>query len=102
MGTQIRTDIKGIDRFIFEAGSDPARLHLHVSEVPPGTRAHPPHQHAGSEIFYVFCGEGEVVYGEKTHRLTANQAIHVDCRTLHGIRNAGDTPLRYAVIIAKP
>jgi mannose-6-phosphate isomerase-like protein (cupin superfamily) len=102
MNAEIRTDIKGIDRFIsiFESGSDPDKLHLHISEVASGTRAHPPHQHDGKEIFYVFSGEGEVVYGEKAHRLTANQAIHVDCRVLHGIRNIGDTPLRYAVIIA--
>ncbi len=101
MGTDVRSDIKGIDRFIFEAGADSEQLHLHISEVAPGTRAHPPHQHDGQEIFYVFSGEGEVVFGEQKHRLTDNQAIHVDCRVLHGIRNVGDTPLRYAVIIAR-
>ncbi len=101
MASTVRNDIKGIGRFIFEAGADPQQLHLHISEVEPGTRAHPPHQHDGQEIFYVFSGRGEVLFGKHTHLLTDNQAIQVDCRVLHGIRNVGQTPLRYAVIIAR-
>ncbi|MBC8234142.1 hypothetical protein H8E77_31735 [bacterium] len=33
MKTQIRTDINGIERFIFAPGADEDRLHLHISEV---------------------------------------------------------------------
>ena len=58
MEKEIRNDIKGINRFIFEAGADREQLHLHISEVGPGQRAHPPHTHDGQEIFYVFSGEG--------------------------------------------
>ena len=101
MAETVRTDIKGIDRFIFEAGADTEQLHLHISEVEPGQRAHPPHTHDGQEIFYVFSGEGEVLFGEQTHRVRDNEAVHVDCQVLHGIRNIGETPLRYAVIIAR-
>ena len=54
MEKEIRNDIKGINRFVFEAGSDREQLHLHISEVGPGSRAHPPHTHEGQEIFYVF------------------------------------------------
>lgn len=101
MKREIRSDVKGINRFVFEAGSDREQLHLHISEVGPGQRAHPPHTHEGQEIFYVFSGEGEVLFGEQTHRVRDNEAVHVDCQVLHGIRNVGETPLRYAVIIAK-
>ena len=101
MAETIRTDIKGIDRFVFEGGMDRSRLSLHISEVGPGERAHPPHTHDGEEIFYVFSGEGEVLFGEQTHIVTDNEAVHVDCTVLHGITNVGKTPLRYAVIIAK-
>ena len=101
MEKEIRNDIKGINRFVFEAGSDREQLHLHISEVGPGQRAHPPHTHEGQEIFYVFSGEGEVLFGDQTHRVSNNEAVHVDCQILHGIRNVGETPLRYAVIIAK-
>lgn len=101
MAVDVRTDIKGIGRFLFNQGADPERLHLHVSEVGPGTRAHPPHQHTGQEIFYVLKGEGEVMVGEETHRVNGGEAIHLNCEILHGIRNAGSGPLRYAVIIAR-
>ena len=101
MAEKIRTDIKGIDRFVFEGGLDRSRLSLHISEVGPGERAHPPHTHDGEEIFYVFSGEGEVLFGEQTHIVKNNEAVHVDCTVLHGITNVGKTPLRYAVIIAK-
>ena len=101
MAEKVRTDIKGIDRFIFEIGADREKLHLHISEVGPGQRAHPPHTHDGQEIFYVFSGEGEVLFGEQKHRVSDNEAVHVDCQVLHGITNVGKTPLRYAVIIAR-
>ena len=101
MTASIRNDIKGITRFIFEGGMDRNKLSLHISEVGPGQSAHPPHTHDGEEIFYVFSGEGEVLFGEQTHQVTVNEAVHVDCQVLHGIRNIGDSTLRYAVIIAK-
>ena len=101
MAETVRTDIKGIDRFILEKGADRNVLSLHISEVGPGQRAHPPHTHDGQEIFYVFSGEGEVLFGEQTHRISDNEAVHVDCQVLHGIKNVGEAPLRYAVIIAR-
>ncbi len=101
MKREIRSDVKGIDRFIFETGADREQLHLHISEVGPGQRAHPPHTHDGQEIFYVFSGDGEVLFGAERHHIKNNEAVQVDCQVLHGIRNVGETPLRYAVIIAK-
>ncbi|HHZ90343.1 TPA: cupin domain-containing protein [Candidatus Poribacteria bacterium] len=101
MKAEIRNDIKGIDRFIFENGLDNSKLHMHISEVGPNQSMHAPHQHEGQEIFYVFSGKGEIVFGDQTHILKNNHAILVDCQVPHGIRNVGDVPLRYAVIIAK-
>ena len=101
MKTQIRTDVKGIERFIFAPGADSDRLHLHISEVDAGTRAHAPHEHKGQEIFFVLSGEAEAEVGEETHRLKAGEAIQVEGSILHGIRNVGKDSLRYAVIITK-
>ena len=101
MKTQIRTDINGIERFIFAPGADENQLHLHISEVPAGTRAHAAHKHEGQEIFFVLSGEAEAEVGEETHRLTAGEAIQVEGSIPHGIRNVGGNSLRYAVIIAK-
>ena len=93
--------VKGIARFLFAEGTDDDKLHLHVSEVDPGTSAHPPHSHTGQEIFYLMSGRGEVLVGDHTHTLEAGEAIQVECTVEHGIRNIGDTAMRYAVIIAR-
>jgi len=69
MTAEIRKDIKGIDRFIFENGLDNSKLHMHISEVAPNQSMHAPHQHEGQEIFYVFSGKGEVLFGDQTHIL---------------------------------
>jgi quercetin dioxygenase-like cupin family protein len=98
----VREDIKGISRFVFAEGALDDKLHLHISEVGPGQRAHPPHSHDGQEIFYVFSGQGEVIVGSETATLTSGEAIQVDCTVEHGIANIGTTAMRYAVIIARP
>ena len=63
MGAEIRKDVKGIDRFIFENGLDSSKLHMHISEVSPKQSMHAPHQHEGQEIFYfqvkVGCSLGQ-------------------------------------------
>lgn len=101
MSVETRTDIKGLSKFLFAKDADPDLLHLHVSKVEPGQRAHPPHQHEGQEIFFVLEGNGEVLHGNETHAVNTGEAMHVECSILHGIQNVGDGPLRYAVIIAK-
>lgn len=101
MSIDVRNDIKGLNRFLFTEGSDEEKLHLHISEVGPGTRAHPPHQHEGQEIFYVLKGKGEVLFGNEVHNVNSGEAIHVNCKVIHGISNSGTGSMRYAVIIAK-
>jgi quercetin dioxygenase-like cupin family protein len=96
-----RLDVKGIGRFLFANGADDGKLHLHISEVAPDTRAHPPHSHAGQEIFYVLSGRGKVLVGEETQVLESGEAIQVECTVEHGIKNVGDSAMRYAVIIAR-
>ena len=96
-----RVDVKGVGKFLFADGADDDKLHLHISEVGPGTRAHPPHQHGGQEIFYVLSGRGEVLVGKDRHIVASGEAIQVDCTVEHGITNVGDIAMRYAVIIAR-
>ncbi len=101
MPFKTRTDVKGLHRFIYAEGADPEHLRLHVSEVGPGQSSHPPHQHEGHEIFFVLEGDGEVLVGDESHRVSKGEALQVHCPILHGIKNVGSTSLRYAVIIAK-
>jgi uncharacterized cupin superfamily protein len=48
--------VKGLTRYLVDEDLQPERLHLHISEIDPGTWAHPPHRHDGVEALYVLEG----------------------------------------------
>lgn len=74
------------------------QLRLHVSVINPGEAAHPPHQHAGEEIIFLLEGEGEATIGEEKHPMRAMSALFCPEHVMHGLRNSGRTPIKYAVI----
>ena len=90
---------KGLARCLAEAGLDPEKLRIHISEIAPGIRAHPPHAHDAIEAFYVLEGHGTVETGGERDALGPNEAIILDAGTLHGLENTGVMPMRYLVII---
>ena len=95
--------VKGLSCYYQDADLDPQTLRLHISEIAPGTSAHPPHTHAGAEAFYVLEGRGTLnVEGEPPQSLGPNEAIVLNPAKLHGLTNTGDAPMRYIVIIARP
>jgi mannose-6-phosphate isomerase-like protein (cupin superfamily) len=93
---------KGLDGFWIESSLAEDKLSLHITEIAPGTRAHPPHTHAGVEAFYILAGNGTLETEDGT-KITVgpNQAVTVDPSRLHGLVNTGSTALKYIVIIAK-
>ena len=93
--------VKGIDRLLLDPSLHPDRLHLHLSEIGPGTRSHPPHTHEGVEAFYIIEGEGEAEIDGVRYPLKANEAIVLNPGVLHGLYNTGSGPMRYIVVIAK-
>jgi mannose-6-phosphate isomerase-like protein (cupin superfamily) len=92
---------KGLTKCLVDTGLDPDKLRIHISEIAPGTRSHPPHTHDAVEAFYILEGRGAVDVGGERHEICANEAIILDATGEHGLTNAGDTPLRYIVIIVK-
>jgi mannose-6-phosphate isomerase-like protein (cupin superfamily) len=92
---------KGLAGFWIEASLNPERLSLHISEIAPGTRAHPPHVHAGAEAFYVLEGSGTIETEGRTIPVGVNQAVVIDPTRLHGFVNTGSTRLKYIVVLAK-
>jgi quercetin dioxygenase-like cupin family protein len=73
---------------------------VHISEVGPGQRSHPPHQHGGYEAFYMMEGEGTLELDEERHVLRTNEAIVFDPQKLHGLVNHSGAPMKYMVILA--
>lgn len=91
---------KGVSRCLADASLDPERLRFHISEIAPGTRAHPPHTHEAVEAFFVLEGQGVVEVAGERHEVGPNEAIILDARQWHGLENTGTTRMRYMVIIA--
>jgi quercetin dioxygenase-like cupin family protein len=91
--------VKGISRNLLDTDLQGEPLHIHISEVGAGSRAHPPHKHGGYEAFYMLEGEGTLEIGDETYRLSTNESAVFNPRKLHGLRNDTDRPMRYMVIL---
>ena len=91
--------VKGINKNLLDADLDGEPLHMHISEVGPGSRAHPPHRHGGIEAFYMIEGEGTLEIDGESFLLKANESAVFDPQKLHGLTNYGDVPMKYMVII---
>ena len=92
---------KGLAQFITDNDLPAGRLTVHISEVGPGERSHPPHQHPGIEAFYMFEGEGTLEIDGEMQLIKTNESIVFDPTKLHGLVNTGSVPMRYMVIITR-
>jgi mannose-6-phosphate isomerase-like protein (cupin superfamily) len=99
MGFSVRP-VKGLSKVWVDTGIDPEALRLHISEIAPGTAAHPPHTHEGVEAFYILEGCGILETQGERYALGPNEAIVLDATHPHGLTNTGDIPMRYVVMIA--
>ena len=71
---------------------------IKLSVVGPHLASHPPHQHDGNEFFFVLEGNAEFFLDGKTRVVGPQTAMYAAPQSLHGIKNAGDTELKYLVI----
>ncbi len=71
---------------------------IKLSVVRPHEATHPPHKHAEDEFFFVL--EGKAEFYLNGHRKVVGPMTSLYCPSYveHGIRNAGDTDLKYLVI----
>ena len=71
---------------------------LKMSVVAPHQATHPPHKHAEDEFFFVL--EGKALFILDGDSVTAEPYASFYCPSgvEHGIRNIGDTELKYLVI----
>ncbi|WP_456458619.1 cupin domain-containing protein [Reichenbachiella sp.] len=71
---------------------------LKLSAVAPGLATHPPHQHAEDEFFFVLEGTAEFYLNGKTVEVKPYSTLYCPSWSMHGIKNVGDTELKYLVI----
>ena len=75
------------------------RLEMHITTLKPGEASHPPHRHPEEELIVVKEGTVLSLVGGKEYRLGPGSVILQASNELHGLRNIGDTPATYHVIL---
>jgi len=71
---------------------------LKLSVVMPGARPAEPHTHPQDEFFFVLEGTAEFFLDGETATGGPMTSFYCPSNSLHGIKNAGDTELKYLVI----
>jgi mannose-6-phosphate isomerase-like protein (cupin superfamily) len=71
---------------------------LKLSVVEPGKATHAPHEHAEDEFFFVLEGKAEFHLNGETAVAGPMTSFYCPTGSKHGIRNVGDTDLKYLVV----
>lgn len=71
---------------------------LKLSVVDVGKATHAPHRHPEDEFFFVLEGRAEFYLEGKTRVVGPYTSLYCPSNQEHGIRNAGNTTLKYLVI----
>lgn len=71
---------------------------LKMSVVEPHKATHAPHTHAEDEFFFVLEGTAEFYLNGETTVGKQYSSFYCPPNSMHGIRNVGDTELKYLVI----
>lgn len=69
-----------------------------MSVVAPRSATHPPHSHPEDEVFFILEGSAEFYLNGQTKTAGPYTSFYCPSNSKHGIRNVGDTVLKYLVI----
>ncbi|MGW8315781.1 MAG: cupin domain-containing protein [Bacteroidales bacterium] len=75
---------------------------LKMSVVKPHAATHEPHAHLEDEFFFVLEGTAEFYLNGETATAGPYASFYCPPNSTHGIRNVGDTELKYLVIKKYP
>lgn len=71
---------------------------LKLSVVAPKSATHPPHVHPEDEFFFILEGTAEFYLAGETKVVGPYTSLYCPSMVEHGIKNVGDTTLKYLVI----
>ena len=71
---------------------------MHLTELAPGERPHPPHHHVHEEMIMIKEGSVEVTISGKSTTIGPGSTAYVASNEEHGWRNVGSTPALYFVL----
>ena len=69
-----------------------------LSVVNPNSATHPPHVHEGDEFFFILEGTAEFYLNGETRTAGPLASFYCPPGSEHGIKNVGNTVLKYLVI----
>ncbi len=75
---------------------------IKLSVVAPHKATHAPHVHPEDEFFFILEGKAEFYLNGKRKVVGPMTSLYCPSNVEHGIRNAGDTELKYLVIKKYP
>jgi len=70
-------------------------LEAHETVLEPNAMPHPPHRHAGEELFLISTGTLQVTIAGKPATLGPGSAFFIASNEEHSIRNIGSVPAQY-------
>jgi mannose-6-phosphate isomerase-like protein (cupin superfamily) len=73
-------------------------LEVHETVLEAGAMPHPPHHHAGEELFLISSGKLEATIAGKKTLLGPGSAFFVASNEEHSLRNVGATPAQYFAV----
>lgn len=71
---------------------------LKLSVVDVGKATHAPHKHPEDEFFFILEGKAEFYLDGKTKEVGPSTSLYCPSNVEHGIKNAGNTQLKYLVL----
>lgn len=92
------TAMRGIGRYLIDENFRGEPIHMHISELAPGTASHAPHQHTGYEALYMLEGQATLSLNGRLFTLSSGEAVVFDPQHLHNLSNQSDTLIRYMVV----
>ncbi|MDH5397770.1 MAG: cupin domain-containing protein [Cyclobacteriaceae bacterium] len=73
-------------------------MNLKMSQVKAMDANHAPHKHEAEEIIMLLEGSAEFKLGDQVKQVEANSTLYCPSGIMHGIRNTGQTPIKYLII----
>jgi mannose-6-phosphate isomerase-like protein (cupin superfamily) len=77
------------------------QLTVTLVEISPGGEQRI-HRHDPEQIYFVFEGSGLMTVGEREERVVAGDCVFIPPDTRHGLRNDGQSGLKYVSATAPP
>lgn len=78
------------------------RKTVKMSVVGPRLAAHAPHRHLEDEVIFVLEGSAELMLAGQTRVVGPLSSLYCPPNVEHGIKNAGDSELKYLIIKRAP